>query len=264
MSENVELVRSIYADWERGDFGKAEWADPEIEVEAINQFESGTYRGLSQLAAFWGNHISAYEDYRVQGEEFRELDAERVLVLVEQHGRGKASGIAVNLMSANVFHVRNGRVVRLVIHGDRDRALADLDAASQATRENVATLEEGYEWFRDHGRFPGRLATPDFIWDMSHFQGWPEQQVYEGIEGANDFIATWGEAWDDWRIEVEAMHEAGEKVVTLLRQGGRSKVSGMRAEMSFAMVWSFRDGLEARMDMYSDTREALRAVGLED
>src|SRR5947209_4132180 len=132
------------------------------------------------------------------------------------------------------------------------------------SQENVETLREGFAWFRENGRFPAHLATADFVWDMSHFEGWPEEQVYEGMKGADEFLAGWGSAWDDWRVDVEAMHDAGDKVVTILRQGGRSKASGMRAEMSFAMVWSFRDGKEARMEMYSDPREALKAVGLEE
>jgi ketosteroid isomerase-like protein len=132
------------------------------------------------------------------------------------------------------------------------------------SRENMETLEEGYASFRERGRFPRHLATSDFVWDMSHFQGWPEQQLYEGMEGADEFLEAWVGAWDDWRIEVEAMLDAGEKVVTIMRQGGRSKVSGMRTEMTFAMVWSFRDGREARMEMYSDPKEALEANGLEE
>jgi ketosteroid isomerase-like protein len=65
-------------------------------------------------------------------------------------------------------------------------------------------------------------------------------------------------------LEVDALHDAGNKVVVLVRQNGRSKTAGMPVEMSFAQVWTLRDGKQTRMEMYSDRDEALAAAGLSE
>ena len=128
MSETLDLVRSIYADWERGDFTAAEWADPDIEFVTSGP-SPGTWAGLAGMADAWRDWLSAWEDWRVEADEYRELDDERVLVFIRQSGRGKTSGFEfgeTGTREANLFHIRDGRVTRLVLYEDRDRALADL------------------------------------------------------------------------------------------------------------------------------------------
>src|SRR5215208_2900936 len=44
-SANVDLMHSIYAAWERGDYGSAEWADPEIEHVVADGPTPGSWRG---------------------------------------------------------------------------------------------------------------------------------------------------------------------------------------------------------------------------
>jgi ketosteroid isomerase-like protein len=135
-SANLDVVRSIYADWERGDFFNApDWAHPEIEFVAVGGSDPGSFRGLTELGKTWRDRLSAFEDTRVKAERYRELDDERVLVFFSMAGRGKTSGLDLGELHrhyAQVFHMREGKVTRLVNYWDSDRALADLGLAPEA------------------------------------------------------------------------------------------------------------------------------------
>ena len=129
MSENLDLVRSIYADWQRGDFSSADWADPEIEFELADGPEPGSVTGVAEMARSWSQRLGVWEGFHTLPDDYRELDDERVLAPYRFSGRGKGSGLdlgPMGLEGACIFHVRNGNVTRLIVYVDRVRALADL------------------------------------------------------------------------------------------------------------------------------------------
>jgi ketosteroid isomerase-like protein len=132
--ENVKLVRSICADWETGDFSSADWAHPKIEFVMADGPAPGSWTGLAGMAAGWRDFLSSWEEWRNEVDEYRELDDERVLVLVDYSGRGKTSGLEVGQMrakAAGLFHVRGGKVTRLVVYMDAGRALVDVGLARE-------------------------------------------------------------------------------------------------------------------------------------
>jgi ketosteroid isomerase-like protein len=138
MSENLELVRSIFAAWERGDFSSVEWADPAIEYVVADGPDPGVYSGVPAMAASWRTVLSSWEEVRTEVEEYRELEDRRVLALMNWSGRGRRSGFDladVPWKGANLFHFRNGRVTRLVLYWDRERAFVDLGPAPESGSE---------------------------------------------------------------------------------------------------------------------------------
>ena len=132
--ENVELVRAIYEPWGRGDFSSAEWAHPEIEFVIDAGPASGSCKGLAAMAQTWREFLSTWAEYRTEVEQYWDLDDERVLVLLHVVGHGKASGVELGELrtkAANLFHVRDGKVRRLVLYQDREGGLADLGLSGQ-------------------------------------------------------------------------------------------------------------------------------------
>ena len=139
-SANLDLVRSIFAAWERGDFSSAEWAHPGIEFVIVEGPSPGNWTGLAGMAAAWREFLSAWEDYRNFADEYRELDDERVLVRLHSSGRDKTSGLELGQMQSRggtcLFHVRDGRVTRLVVYyefpdlglGSAGRSIPDVNA----------------------------------------------------------------------------------------------------------------------------------------
>jgi hypothetical protein len=128
--ENVDLVRSILAEWERGNFGETRWMDAGIESQFIGDTpSSGASKGVDGLTAAWREWLSAWREFRVEADEYRKLDQDRVLVLCRFAGRGKTSGLEIGqawTKGASAFQIQNGKVTRLLLYTDYQRALDDL------------------------------------------------------------------------------------------------------------------------------------------
>jgi hypothetical protein len=88
--------------------------------------EGVALKGLAATTEGWREWLSAWDDYHAQADEYRALDDERVLVFGRMSGRGRMSGAIGETDTVNLFHIPNGKVIRLVLYSSRERAFADL------------------------------------------------------------------------------------------------------------------------------------------
>ena len=263
-------MRSIFADLERGDFVRAfqsaaEWAHPEIEYVVADGPEPGSWTGLAGMAEAWRGVSSAAENHRLLAEAYRELDDQRVLVLLDNSGRGKTSGIDLHQVrgGASLFHLCDGKVTRVVTYWDRDRALADLGLEAQAVSEE-STTPDGEELLRrsiavnrrDLDAMLGCLA-PDVVYDTSH-SGFG---IYTGVPAVRGFLEDWFSSYEEFEMVAEEIVDLGNGVgYTILRQRGRPVGSSGEIRRRSASVGLSVNGLFVRLTTYSDIDEARAAA----
>jgi ketosteroid isomerase-like protein len=71
---------------------------------------AGIYRGRDQVRTFYNRWSSAFSDWNYEVE--RMIDGgEHIVVIVREHGRGRGSGVEVEMQRANVWTFENGKVV---------------------------------------------------------------------------------------------------------------------------------------------------------
>ncbi len=91
-----------------------------------------------------------------------------------------------------------------------------------------------------------------------------EGRVFRGRQGIRDYFATLGEVFDDMRVEIEAITDAGEdRLVVVVRVTGRGKGSGVNVEQRNGQVWRFANRKIARIDSYLNPTDAFAAAGLQ-
>src|SRR6476660_5718582 len=70
MSENLDLVRSIHADWSANDYSSGEWAHPEIEFVVADGPSLGSWTGLAEMANALRDMLTAWEGVRLEAEDY--------------------------------------------------------------------------------------------------------------------------------------------------------------------------------------------------
>jgi ketosteroid isomerase-like protein len=121
--ENVELVRGMYEAFHRGDFDTALASfDPAVEVDASVRVDEGVGHGRDAVATVVGRWVGAWDDWREDIEEMRDL-GRHVLVVSTQRGRAKGSGIEVETRYSVLYEVRGGTITRMVLHTGPAEAL---------------------------------------------------------------------------------------------------------------------------------------------
>ena len=132
------------------------------------------------------------------------------------------------------------------------------------SQETVEIVRRAYRHVSRTGQLLPEVVRPDFVWDTTTFRGGINPERCIGVDEANRWLAQWIESFNDWSIDVEEVIDAGDQVVTIACQRGTAGHGGPEVEMRLAQVFTIRDGLLARMDMYAGRAEAFKAAGIQE
>jgi ketosteroid isomerase-like protein len=127
MSENLDLLRSIFAAWERGDFasGIAPLA-ADIRYSAAQPEGQAIASGRVEMARFLRDFLASWDRYWIELHDLQEVAPERFLASATQCGRGKDSGAETSMPAFIAIAFRDGEIAQLEFFYDHAGAASAL------------------------------------------------------------------------------------------------------------------------------------------
>ncbi|MDQ3759403.1 MAG: nuclear transport factor 2 family protein [Actinomycetota bacterium] len=123
--ENVEIIRRLLAAFEKEDFEAiVPYLHPDVETRPglVGGPEMTTHRGVEGMRRFWVDIDAAWEEFRIEPAEFREVEG-AVLVLGHVYARGRESGISLASPAGWLAGMRDGRLVTFQSFNSQAEAL---------------------------------------------------------------------------------------------------------------------------------------------
>jgi ketosteroid isomerase-like protein len=124
--------------------------------------------------------------------------------------------------------------------------------------ENVEIARRAYTAYNTGGIDAiVEFLDPEIEWHM-----WERfargSRVYRGHAGVREALAVFEENFDDFAAEPHEFIEVGDRVIVPVRLHGKAKGTGEEVGFELVQVWTGRDGLGARLDVYESKEDALR------
>jgi uncharacterized protein len=123
------------------------------------------------------------------------------------------------------------------------------------SEENVEIVRRGFEAF-NRGDLDAFLENSTDDIDYRAAEGAPDDHgPIQGKDALRAFMQDWLDTFDDFTAE---------PVIVVVRVSGRAKLSGVETDLTYAELWTLRDGKVAWGRQYWTRDEALEAAGLSE
>jgi ketosteroid isomerase-like protein len=125
--EDMEVVRDSWAAWSRGDLDSlfADYWDRDIawDMTHFREWPDRRYQGTAGVRRFLSEWLEVWGDYEADVDEILAAPDGRVVTLAWQRGRGRESGLAMDMKWAQLVTISGGKIIRVENYDDPSEAL---------------------------------------------------------------------------------------------------------------------------------------------